>query len=144
MTADDMAALTYCVSNCNIQATVLEKGLTTAAAEAQERKQQKMEAMKKLSSRASNSLGREKKSKKRAEARRARRKNSVGQGIRKGWSPAVIRGTSVTAHTHTSSSHVLAAPHHQQLEDSESVSEQQLDTGIEVALGLSRGGVGVE
>ena len=105
---------------------------------------QKIEAVKKSSSRAGNSCGLKKKSKKIAvEAHRARRKSSVGQGIKKGWSPAVIRGTSVTAHTHTSSSHVLAAPHHQQLEDSESVSEQQLDTGIEVALGLRQGEVDV-
>ena len=31
--------------------------------------------------------------------------------IQSGWSPAVIRGTSVTAHTHTSSSTVLAHTH---------------------------------
>jgi hypothetical protein len=37
--------------------------------------------------------------------------NLQRSGIRAGWSPAIIRGTSVTAHTHTSSSSVMPHTH---------------------------------
>ena len=46
-------------------------------------------------------------------------------GIRAGWSPSIIRGTSVTAHTHSSSARVISA-HHRSMTGSVNAREEDL------------------
>jgi hypothetical protein len=136
MSADDVAVLSLISSpTAASKRKGLEKGKSMATAEAQEREKEKLEGKLRADTNAQRVNNKKQLSRSGRKHRTPRGKNRH-QGIKKGWSPAVIRGTSVTAHTHTSSSHVLAAPHHQQLNDSETVSEQQLEAGIESSLGL--------
>ena len=140
MSADDVAALSLISSpTAASKRRILEKGKSMATAEAQEREKEKLEGKLRAGSNSNNQHSGRKKPKKTGKKHRSPRRKSHHQGIKKGWSPAVIRGTSVTAHTHTSSSLVLSAAQHPQLNDSAAVSEQQLETGIEAAFGLNAG-----
>ena len=101
----------------------LKKGQGSATAEALELEKDRSAlkatiAMKKVTS------GKSKKKKKHSKNKTPRRKQTSSRGIVKGWSPAVIRGTSVTAHTPLAS--CAGCPHHHKLKDSVSVSEEQM------------------
>ena len=130
LTADDAAVLSIIASPTHASKKKhLQKGQGSATAEALQLEKDKSSLIERIGMKKSTS----KSSRKHKHSHKHKRKHKTPHrkqasgGIIKGWSPAVIRGTSVTAHTHSSSSSVLAAPHHNKLKDSISVSEEQLE-----------------